>query len=189
MALTIVSVWPLLLPVRGRLETILIVPLSGRDAAAAAAAGCGARLPRAGRGRGRCAGEAAGDAAGEAAGLAAGERGDAAGEPAARARPPARRRLSSLPRGGGRRPAPRSASAGAAAAGREEQRRGDRQRGQTRERERGSTHSLSPSLGQAEFARQQASDQRVASTSTDDTGSRKVPATAQRPALQTRLMI
>jgi len=55
--LTIVSVWPLLLPVRGSEETILIVPLNWPGAAAA----------------GDAAGLAAGEAAGEAAGLAAGE--------------------------------------------------------------------------------------------------------------------
>ena|SRR5438105_862524 len=52
-AFTIVSLWPLLLPVRGRLETILIVPVSWL---ATAALGDGAAT-------------AEGEAAGEAAGL------------------------------------------------------------------------------------------------------------------------
>src|SRR5215471_18706482 len=75
MALAMVSVWPLFAPVRGRLETILIVPLS---CAPPAATGLGdAAAPGDGDG------EAAGDAAGLAAGLAAGEAaGDAPGEAA-----------------------------------------------------------------------------------------------------------
>jgi hypothetical protein len=80
-ALTIVSVWPLEEPVRGRLETILMVPVS--PAAEGEAAGDGE-----GDGLGDAAGLAAvagfgtaGDeaAAGEAAGLAAGAGAGAAG--------------------------------------------------------------------------------------------------------------
>jgi len=76
--LAMVSVWPLFAPVRGRLETILIVPLSCA-APAPAATGLGdAAAP------GDADGEAAGDAAGLAAGLAAGEAaGEAAGDAAA----------------------------------------------------------------------------------------------------------
>jgi hypothetical protein len=61
MPFTIVSLWPFELPVRGKLETILIRPESwlGPDAAAAA-------------------GDAAGEAAGEATGLAEGAAGLAA---------------------------------------------------------------------------------------------------------------
>jgi len=61
--LTIVSVWPLLLPVRGRLETILIVVPAGNWAAAAGAA----------LGDATAAGAAEGEAAGLATGLAAGD--------------------------------------------------------------------------------------------------------------------
>src|SRR5207302_6411606 len=76
-ALTSVSVWPLLLPVRGRLETILIVPVSWL---ATAALGDGAATAE-----GEAAGETAGFglAAATADGLAAAAaEGDAAGEAA-----------------------------------------------------------------------------------------------------------
>jgi hypothetical protein len=69
--LTSVSVWPLLLPVRGKLETILIVPVNWL---AAAALGDGAATAD---------GDATGEVAGLAAGLAAAEAdGEAAGEAA-----------------------------------------------------------------------------------------------------------
>jgi hypothetical protein len=67
-ALTIVSVWPLGEPVRGRLETMRMVPLR-----VLAATGLGEAAAA-----GEAAGLAAGLAAGEAAGLAA-TAGDAAG--------------------------------------------------------------------------------------------------------------
>ena len=63
MALTIVSVWPFELPVRGRLETILIVP--------PAAAGDGLADLTAGEGEG--AALTAGEGEGEGAALTAGE--------------------------------------------------------------------------------------------------------------------
>ncbi|MDQ6670863.1 MAG: hypothetical protein M3069_08955 [Chloroflexota bacterium] len=68
------SVWPLLLPVRGRLETILMVPVS---VLATAALGDGAAA--AGEADGEAAGFADGLAAAEADGLAAGEGAAAAG--------------------------------------------------------------------------------------------------------------
>src|SRR5579864_6545241 len=81
MALDIVSVWPLFAPVRGRLETILIVPLSCAPLAAAALGEATAATAD---------GEAAGEAAGLATGLAAAEAegeaaaaGEAAGDAAA----------------------------------------------------------------------------------------------------------